>query len=150
MKLKSIVLAATLVVSGGAFAAHNLGPLTTTPDSFAFVAGPGLFSAGYIFSLTSLSNVSGGASDFLMGSSIGVTISNGLMSFTDINATDGFSFAGLGAGNYTFNVFGFVPGSAKTIAGSIMATPVPEVETYAMMLAGLGALGFLARRRKKG
>ena len=29
-----------------------------------------------------------------------------------------------------------------------MANPVPEPETYAMMLAGLGMLGFMARRRK--
>jgi hypothetical protein len=29
-------------------------------------------------------------------------------------------------------------------------TPVPEPETYAMMLAGLGLIGFLARRRKSG
>jgi hypothetical protein len=28
------------------------------------------------------------------------------------------------------------------------AAPVPEPETYAMMLAGLGLLGFVARRRK--
>jgi hypothetical protein len=30
-----------------------------------------------------------------------------------------------------------------------MLAPVPEPETYGMMLAGLGVLGFLARRRKQ-
>jgi hypothetical protein len=28
-------------------------------------------------------------------------------------------------------------------------SPIPEPETYAMMLAGLGLLGFMARRRKQ-
>jgi hypothetical protein len=31
---------------------------------------------------------------------------------------------------------------------SLVVTPVPEPETYAMMLAGLGLLGFMAKRRK--
>ncbi|MEW5967884.1 MAG: PEP-CTERM sorting domain-containing protein [Pseudomonadota bacterium] len=31
---------------------------------------------------------------------------------------------------------------------TVMAAPVPEAETYAMMLAGLGLVGFMARRRK--
>lgn len=31
----------------------------------------------------------------------------------------------------------------------VIATPVPEPETYAMMLLGLGVVGFAARRRKK-
>jgi hypothetical protein len=35
---------------------------------------------------------------------------------------------------------------ANSISGSI-GTPVPEPETYAMMLAGLGLVGFSARRR---
>lgn len=30
----------------------------------------------------------------------------------------------------------------------LVVTPVPEPETYALMLAGLGAIGFIARRRK--
>lgn len=30
-----------------------------------------------------------------------------------------------------------------------MTTPVPEPETYAMMLAGLGLIGFLAKRRRR-
>jgi PEP-CTERM motif len=30
-----------------------------------------------------------------------------------------------------------------------VATPVPEPETYAMMLAGLGVIGFIARRRRR-
>ena len=33
-------------------------------------------------------------------------------------------------------------------SGILAVTPVPEPETYGMMLAGLGLLGFLARRRK--
>lgn len=32
-------------------------------------------------------------------------------------------------------------------AGSVTYTPVPEPEAYAMMLAGLGLMGFTARRR---
>ena len=33
--------------------------------------------------------------------------------------------------------------------GGAVTTPVPEPETYALMLAGLGALGFVAKRRRK-
>ena len=36
----------------------------------------------------------------------------------------------------------------NAIAIEAIATPVPEAETYAMMLAGLGLVGFMARRRR--
>ena len=35
-----------------------------------------------------------------------------------------------------------------TILGSGNVQAIPEPQTYALMLAGLGAVGFLARRRK--
>jgi len=36
-----------------------------------------------------------------------------------------------------------------SFAVSTVTTAVPEAETYAMMLAGLGMVGFIARRRKQ-
>lgn len=38
--------------------------------------------------------------------------------------------------------------TAGEIRGQLLLAPVPEPETYAMMLAGLGLVGAIARRRK--
>ena len=53
------------------------------------------------------------------------------------------------------DIFGFnqhsldsIFGSATTTISNFNVTPVPEPETYAMLLAGLSLLGFAARRRK--
>jgi hypothetical protein len=35
----------------------------------------------------------------------------------------------------------------KFVGLALITTPVPEADTYAMMLAGLGLVGFAARRR---
>lgn len=67
----------------------------------------------------------------------------------DDGVTGGFSgvqVAGLAPGlSYSTGLFGdhFTVAVERTIT-----TPVPEPETYAMLLAGLGVLGFAARRRK--
>lgn len=39
-------------------------------------------------------------------------------------------------------------GSAKVLSDSPIPSPVPEPEVYAMMLAGLGLVGFMSRRKK--
>ncbi|QOY96261.1 FxDxF family PEP-CTERM protein [Massilia sp. UMI-21] len=53
------------------------------------------------------------------------------------------------AGNYYLQVSGnLVSDAGASFGGAVMLAPVPEPETYGMMLGGLGVLGFLARRRK--
>ncbi|WP_229421646.1 FxDxF family PEP-CTERM protein [Massilia aquatica] len=55
----------------------------------------------------------------------------------------------LDVGSYYLQVSGkMVSGTGGSFGGTVMLAPVPEPETYGMMLAGLGVLGFLARRRK--
>jgi hypothetical protein len=54
----------------------------------------------------------------------------------------------LPAGFYQLKVSGTTVGGQASYGGNIVATPVPEPETYAMLLAGLGVVGFLARRRQ--
>lgn len=51
----------------------------------------------------------------------------------------------LKAGSYKLN---FKSTDATRFSGSINIAAVPEPETYAMLLAGLGLIGFTARRRK--
>ena len=47
------------------------------------------------------------------------------------------------AGGYSLTVL-----QSQSNQDQLIATPIPEPETYAMLLAGLGLLGFAARRRK--
>ena len=71
---------------------------------------------------------------------------------TDSTPSDGFTFSGLAAGHYALTFLGF-PASAGAAYGGVITTvpaAVPEPETYALMLGGLGVVGFLATRRRNG
>ena len=50
---------------------------------------------------------------------------------------------------YTLRVTGgLLPGhTSGSYAGNFHISPIPEPETYAMLLAGLGLIGFSLRRR---
>lgn len=54
----------------------------------------------------------------------------------------------LPAGTFQLKISGVADVGGASYGGNIVATPVPEPETLAMMLAGLGALAFVAGRRK--
>ena len=56
----------------------------------------------------------------------------------------------LSAGSYYYSVLGGAMGTASyAISSAAVATPVPEPETYALLGAGLGIVGFVASRRRR-
>lgn len=67
-------------------------------------------------------------------------IAPGVTSFTQIIRTNGREYT---AGN-----FGLINGTGDNAQGFGVAAPVPELESYAMLLAGLGMVGTIIRRRK--
>ena len=91
--------------------------------------------------------------------------SNGIEVFWNNTSLGQFTGSGIASGNnwtlQTATVFGtgapaelrFVAiGTSDSLGGSLDAvslTAVPEPETYAMMLAGIGVVGFVAARRRR-
>ena len=162
MKLKSI--AATALLGGFCIAAtattYNLGTL----DSTGFDSS-GLFSAKYAantvlsddwnftlgahssvsFSALQTFSVAAGAINSFAGVLVGHT---GLTSTLGTHDTTLNWFGQLGSGNYTVHITGVVQKNNTVYGGTVSASPAPEPETYAMLLAGLGVVGFVARRRR--
>lgn len=173
MKLNSLA-AVVLLAFAGAHAhatTFNLGTLNgirIVGDSFASRAGS--FTDLYNFNVGSASNFSGVAIalnfniPFLPGIefnirdfSISLTDGSTGTVYTDNNGSDGFSLSALiGPGaTHTFAVNGFVNGSwggayaAALTVSPAAVSPIPEPGTYALMLAGLGVVGFMASRRRR-
>lgn len=159
MKLKMLVAAASLVVAGSAFAGApalpggDLGTLTPTPALFL---GTGALAAGGTFS--DLYTFTVGSNNGLIGSvgGYGATFTSVLIdgvatALTSTTTGYGFSFGALSAGSHTLKVEGSFPG-LYTYIGSVYSKPavaqVPEPESLALIFAGLGVVGMVARRRQ--
>lgn len=98
-----------------------------------------------------------GRSRIFRSSDVGIADFSNPVAFSGATATEVTTFTGPTTVTYTLDgvagesyhlyVSGF--GSGMTIGDvSVIAAPVPEPESYAMMFAGLGVLGFMGRRRK--
>lgn len=154
MKLTRLALAALLAL--GAVSAQatglslngSMGTLDESGESFgALGLGRGSFSYAYTFSLSTLSDVSGSV-ESVFGN---VSFSNLSIGGTTVSLspTSSFSFEDLAAGDYTMVVSGSAGRFLYAWGGTVMAQPVPEVQTFAMLLAGLGVMGALAVRRRQ-
>ena len=160
MKIKPVVAAAALAFASASTLAvgpGNLGTIDNTPISVGnSVPGPLLFDV-YTFSLVNPGFLSGIATELqlppvlgLAGFSVVLQDSTFATIGTDTNPADGFMFTGLSAGSYALTFVGLTTGSlGGSYGGAILAQTIPEPETYALMLAGLAAEGFVAMRRRE-
>jgi hypothetical protein len=164
MKLKILAAAAMSVLAVGAHATDvdwgDHGPLQLTA---ILVDHAGSFTDNIMFTIPGASNISS------------TTVANNLMSFLNIDngmvslfkeagdtdtllgsySFDGttgstwHTFSALTGGDYYYQITGNATGTSGgfySITSAVQA--VPEPETYALLLAGLGIMGSLYRRRK--
>ena len=162
MNLKHTLVAAAMACAGTAATAvpGSLGTLQnqTVAVSNSFSAGAGDFVDVYTFTLTGLASTIFGDIDRANSGSLWKIVDfklklkddNGGPVYKDNSPGNGFSFENLIAGTYTLRLTGTVNGSrGGSYTGFVSeVSPVPEPSTYALVLAGLGVVGFVARRRR--
>lgn len=152
MKLKSIVAGALLAASAvGAFAADQ--SVAFSGDSASFIGTSPILAGGD--DVVSFTGLAAGSYDFLLTLSgqyinlsslsingvAGSVTASGKILFADVEGTGTSPFALTLVGTT-------MAGKPANYSGELSVSAVPEPETYALMLAGLGAVGFIARRRK--
>ncbi|TVO57628.1 MULTISPECIES: FxDxF family PEP-CTERM protein [Denitromonas] len=175
MKIKFLVLAVFSVLAAPAMAVNSVIDLSSGSAAGAqtHVAAPGSsFVDHYFFSLSQPVVGGLGASDIELSYVVGPTMVGfdigGLTAslWADLGTVGSFdagvdsqittfgsgeqlsgSFQ-LAAGNYFFQVGGTTIGATGGVySWAASVSPVPEPEQYGMLLAGLGLIGLIARRR---
>ena len=136
---------------------------TTASNVFLYTSDTDFTGTGSF--LLALGGTNSGGSGTETGRAWGGT-SNTALQFSGANllgsvsGLSGSSYSGTTSGSFTsaVNPYSLTIGVAisRSTPGTstgdlnLQVTPIPEPETYALMMAGLGAMGFVARRRKQG
>ena len=161
MKLKALATIAAVAIASFTTSASAD---ETTPIFLNGTSGPSFTSV--LLGTIHITNLSDLVGNLFAGTSVAtpygtftlssVTFSGGSVgSLTDLDATAaGFSFHNVAAGDYQVFASGTLTGGGQINGALIGAhynvtTPVPEPETFAMLLAGLGMMGAIARRHNK-
>jgi hypothetical protein len=112
-------------------ATHSLGLVTNATNSAAFQ-----------LAVWEIVNETSGSGYNLSGGNFTVTSDAAVM-------TAASGMLGNLSGPITMTANVWAPNVSGSSQDLVVFAPVPEPETYAMMLAGLGLMGFVARRRKQ-
>jgi len=167
MKLAKVAVASALVLaSAGSFSAA-LGSIDLSSGSGFFGNTPiaGSFTDTLTFTVTTLSTFNGSITSAVNGTQdvdfTSIVVTPGALAFTSILgdpvevwATPAVGF-GLAPGVYPLTLTGTNSASMGSYGGNLALTPavpptpVPEPESYALLLAGLGMVGLLTRRRRR-
>jgi len=71
------------------------------------------------------------------------------LTFTVLNASiSDFALLSTGGSPNAYFAADVITGQFTGAVGAVATPPIPEPETYALMLAGLGLMGWVARRRR--
>ena len=152
MNIKTLIAAAALAAIGtSAFAGDQT--VLALDNEASFIGTKPLLDGGD--DVITFAGIGAGTYDFLL------TLSGPYVNLTSItlNGVTGdvlssgkilfASVEGLSSAPFSLTLTGSVANASKAnYSGELSLTPVPEPETYALMLGGLAAVGFMARRRK--
>ena len=166
MKLSQVAAASALVLASAGSLAAALGSIDLSSGSGFFGDTPiaGAFVDTLSFTVTTASTFSGSITSVVNGTQdvdfMSIVLTPGVLSFAsvlgdpvEVWATPAAGF-GLTPGVYTLTLTGTNSASVGSYAGNLAVTPglpstsVPEPESVAMLFAGLGIVGLLARRRR--
>lgn len=179
MKNISKAIIATMLLTGAAFSANaadashatKLVDLTSGAARYGSSFTSGLakadFADKFSFTVNTKSLLAADVTSTAASASVGLDLtafavytSTGTLLYSGVQKSSGrvdnwklnTSNLVLDAGSYYVQVLGKINSAgAGSLSGniSLKALAVPEAETYAMLLAGLGLVGFVARRNKR-
>jgi hypothetical protein len=138
--------AATPMGATGPFLATGRTPDNDGPATLTLASG--LKEISFLWGSPDLFNIltvksSDGSSAMFTAAGMGFSVTNGNQSFAQY-----VTFVAAAGTMITSLIFDNSPNRNAFEVANFNVTPVPEPETFALILAGLGAIGFITRRRR--